>query len=78
MPVELNPDGIILRTANRRFSMADCIEKYKCSSKALCSGIPLSSQFSGTGYNKKVRMLGDFGSNIYITEKIDMEEKNND
>lgn len=78
MPIELNPDGIILRTANRRFSMADCIEKYKCSSKALCSGIPLSSQFSGTGYNKKVRMLGDFGSNIYITEKIDMEEKNND
>ncbi|MFA6941088.1 MAG: alpha-galactosidase [Clostridiaceae bacterium] len=78
MPIELNPEGILLRTANRHYSMTDCIEKYKCSAKALCSGIPLCSQFSGTGYNKKVRMLGDFGSNIYITEKIDMEEKNND
>ncbi|MDV3427383.1 MAG: alpha-galactosidase [Bacillota bacterium] len=78
MPVELNPEGILLRTVNRHYTMTDCIEKYKCSSEALCSGIPLCSQFSGTGYNKKVRMLGDFGSNIYITEKIDMEEKKND
>jgi alpha-galactosidase len=78
MPVELNPDGIVLRTANRHYSLMDCIEKYKCSDKALHSGIPLCSQFSGTGYNKKVRMLGDFGSNIYITEKINMEGQKND
>ena len=77
LPVELNPDGILLHTANRHYSLTDCIEEYECSSKALSSGIPLCSQFSGTGYNEKVRMLGDFGSNIYVTKKIDMEEQNN-
>lgn len=78
LPVELNPGGIVLRTANRHYSLTDCVEEYKCSSIALSAGIPLCSQFSGTGYNKKVRMLGDFGSNIYITEKIDMGGQNND
>ena len=68
MPVELNPDGFILRMANRHYSMKDCVEKYTCSSAALTAGIPLSDQFIGTGYSDKVRMLGDFGSNIYITE----------
>lgn len=71
MPVELNPDGFILRVANRRYSMKDCVEKYTCSSEALKAGIPLSEQFIGTGFNDKVRMLGDFGSNMYITEKTE-------
>lgn len=77
LPVALNPEGILLHTANRHYSMTDCTEEYKCSSKALSAGIPLCSQFSGTGYNEKVRMLGDFGSNMYITEKINMEENKN-
>lgn len=76
LPLELNPNGFILNVANRHYSLIDCVEEYKCSSSALNSGIPLCSQFSGTGYNKKVRMLGDFGSNIYIIEKINKEELN--
>lgn len=71
MPIELNPDGLILRVANRRYSLKDCVEKYICSSEALKSGIPLSEQFLGTGYSDKIRMLGDFGSNMYITEKAE-------
>lgn len=67
LPVELNPDGFVLRMANRFYSLTDCVEEYECSDKALKAGIPLKSQFMGTGYNKNVRMLGDFGSNIYIT-----------
>lgn len=70
MPVELNPDGIIMRTANRHYSLKDCVENYTCSSEALTAGIPLAEQFIGTGYHDKVRMLGDFGSNLYITEKV--------
>lgn len=70
-PVELNPNGFILRMANKHYSLDDCVEEYQCSSRALESGIPLSSQFMGTGYNKNVRMLGDFGSNIYIIEGTD-------
>ena len=71
-PVELKPDGIIMSLANRHFSLADSEESFICSSNALESGIPLSSQFIGTGYNKNLRVLGDFGSYIYITERIDV------
>ena len=71
MPVELNPNGLVLRFANRHRSLPDCAEEYQCSSEALKAGIPLCSQFMGTGYNENVRMLGDFGSNLYVTEKID-------
>ncbi|HHV11580.1 MAG TPA: alpha-galactosidase [Clostridiales bacterium] len=69
LPVELNPDGVILRVANRHYSLTDCVETYSCSSNALAAGIPLCGQFIGTGYNEKVRMLGDFGSNLYIAKK---------
>ncbi|NLB79745.1 MAG: alpha-galactosidase [Clostridiaceae bacterium] len=71
MPVEIKPDGFVMRMANRHFSLADSEESFKCSSHALESGIPLSNQFMGTGYNKNLRILGDFGSYIYITERID-------
>lgn len=69
LPVELDPEGVVLRVANRHYSLTDCVEKYDCSSAALSAGIPLNDQFIGTGYNENVRMLGDFGSNLYITEK---------
>ena len=75
MPVELSPDGMIMRVANRHYSLKDCVETYTCSAEALSSGIPLCEQFIGTGYHEKVRMLGDFGSNLYITEKEDVQPK---
>lgn len=74
-PVELNPDGVIMRVANRHYSLKDCVETYTCSSEALAAGIPLCEQFIGTGYHDKVRMLGDFGSNMYITEKENIQQR---
>ncbi len=74
LPVELNPDGVIMRTANRHYSLKDCVETYHCSSEALEAGIPLCEQFIGTGYHDKVRMLGDFGSNLYLTEVSEAAE----
>ncbi len=70
LPVELSPDGLIMNVANKYYTLKDCEEEYICSNKALESGIPLHEQFIGTGYNDKVRMLGDFGSNMYITRKL--------
>ncbi|MDD4111988.1 MAG: alpha-galactosidase [Herbinix sp.] len=75
LPVELNPDGMIMRMANRHYSMKDCVETYTCSSSALISGIPLSEQFIGTGYSENIRMLGDFGSNMYITQASAVREE---
>lgn len=70
-PVSLRPDGFVMRMANRHYTLNDCVEEYLCSSKALSTGIPLNNQYLGTGYNQNVRMLGDFGSNLYITERTD-------
>ncbi|HHT49297.1 MAG TPA: alpha-galactosidase [Firmicutes bacterium] len=76
-PVELNPDGFLLRQANRYYSLPSCLEEYQCSAAALSFGIPLNNQFTGTGYNQNVRMLGDFGSTLYITEELKREGEEN-
>ncbi|HHU51147.1 MAG TPA: alpha-galactosidase [Firmicutes bacterium] len=77
-PVTLNPEGFLLHQANRYYSLADCVEEYRCSATALRVGIPLNNQFTGTAYNENVRLLGDFGSNLYIVERVNTEEGNDE
>ena len=71
LPVSLNPDGAILRFANRVYSLKDGVETYECQGRALESGILLANQFMGTGHNAQIRVLGDFGSSLYLTQKLD-------
>ena len=55
--------------------MVDGMEHYTVSGEALESGIPLAMQYSGTGYNKDIRVLGDGGSTLYVlTEATDKKE----
>ncbi len=70
MPFTLNPEGLILRTANKYFALTDCVESYEAFGDALLAGIKLNNQFVGTYYNQHTRLLGDFGSNLYYFEKI--------
>jgi len=70
LPVTLNPDGFILRTANRFYSLLDCVENYECKGSALAAGILLNNQFTGRHYNNNTRLLGDYGSSIYTITKI--------
>ena len=68
-PVSIRSDGAIMRFVDRHFSLVDGEESYTCSGEALKSGIPLAMQYSGTGYNPNIRVLGDFGSTMYtVTE----------
>ena len=69
MPVSLHPDGFVLRLLNRHYNMSDCVESYTAYGKALAEGILLNNQFMGSHYNKETRLLGDFGSNLYIIRK---------
>lgn len=69
MPVELDPDGFVLRTANKFFTMPDGAEDFTASGAALMSGVGLNNQFLGTGYNERLHMLGDFGSALYTIKK---------
>jgi len=68
LPVTLKPGGLLLRTADRWFSLADCVESYAGYGRALMDGVLLNDQFTGTGYDPHIRILGDYGSSLYVTQ----------
>ena len=65
-PVRIRPDGALLRYVDRHFAMTDGAEHYECSGRLLQSGIQLAMQYSGTGYDPSLRILGDWGSSMYL------------
>ncbi len=72
LPFSINPNGFLLRWVDRVYALNDTVESYEASGKTLMQGVHLTNQFIGTGYNSSVRMLGDFGSNLYtLHQKID-------
>ena len=69
-PVNIDPNGQLLRLADRRFTLPAGTEELTASGAALGSGILLRPRFRGTGYDQNQRTQGDFGSDIYVIEKI--------
>ena len=69
-PVAIKSDGAIMRFVDRNFSMVDGCEHYVSSGVALQSGISLAMQYSGTGYDPGLRILGDGGSTAYTVEEL--------
>ena len=69
-PVNIDPNGHLLRIADRHFTLPGGSEDMTVSGAALISGILLRPLFRGTGYDQNQRTQGDFGSNVYIIEKI--------
>ena len=69
-PVELDPNGVVLRTADRHFPMKDGQEEMTASGSALMSGVMLSQRFTGAGYNPSGRNQGDFCSNVYAVTEV--------
>ena len=72
-PVALDPNGIVLRTADRHFPMKDGREDLTASGSALMSGVMLNLRFTGAGYNPYGRNQGDFCSNVYAITEIPEE-----
>ena len=70
VPVKLNPEGAVLRTADKHYGLEDGTEGYRVSGSALRSGILLQPGFRGTGYDKNQRTQGDYGSSLYIIEEV--------
>ena len=65
-PVNLDPNGIFLRTADRHYPMKDGVQDLIASGGALMSGIMLNLRFTGAGYAPEARNQGDFCSNVYL------------
>lgn len=74
VPIHLNPSGFILRTVNKYFAMKDGRESYKASGAELSEGINLAMQYEGSGYDPGLRVLGDFGSSLYLIKEIENEQ----
>lgn len=74
VPVNLDPNGFLLRTADRHITLPDGVQDITASGAALTAGIPLLPGFRGTGYDKNQRTLTDFGSEIYLIEEANHEE----
>ena len=68
-PVSIDPNGAVLRTADKHYGLDDGVESYHVSGAALTSGIRLLPLFRGTGYDKNQRTQGDYGSNVYLIEE---------
>jgi alpha-galactosidase len=69
VPIQLRGDGFILRTVNKYFAMKDGKENYVASGAALSEGINLAMQYEGSGYDPGLRILGDFGSSLYVIKE---------
>ena len=71
VPVNINPNGVLLRIADAHYTLKNAVENVRASGAALGAGIMLKPLFRGTGYDEHQRTQGDFGSDIYIIEKIE-------
>ena len=71
LPLKLRADGLILREAARHRLLPDAVERYAGTGASFAEGILLNNPFIGTGYDKSMRILGDFGSNLYlVTDEV--------
>ena len=70
-PVSIDPNGPLLRTVDRHYTLPDGEERYTASGAALHSGITLMPRFRGTGYDKRQHTHADFGSDVYVIREAD-------
>lgn len=74
-PVDLDPNGLVLRYADRLITLPDGSQELTVSGAALMAGVQLLPLFRGTGYDANQRTLTDFGSELYIIEEDESCEK---
>ena len=72
VPVNLNPNGVVLRTADRHVTLPDGAQDICVSGAALMAGVRLLPLFRGTGYDPKQRTLNDFGSDLFVIEQQEL------
>lgn len=70
LPVTLNPDGALVRTANKLYRLPTEEEQYTAYGSLLCkAGIKRMQEFSGAGYSEEMRLVQDFASRLYHVGK---------
>ena len=71
VPVNVDPNGALLRIADHHYTMKDTVEDACVSGAALMAGMLLRPRFRGTGYDENQHTHADFGSDIYVAEEME-------
>ncbi len=72
LPIRIRGDGIIHTVLSSHYLFRMAEEAYVANGDLLSVyGIKLLQQFSGTGYNERVRIFSDYGSRLYTMRAID-------
>ncbi|MCK9286851.1 MAG: alpha-galactosidase [Sphaerochaetaceae bacterium] len=70
-PIRMKDGSVVDRVVTSSVALDSELEYYIVPGDLLAyAGIKLNQQFTGTGYDKETRVLGDFGSRIYHIKKI--------
>nr|NLD39977.1 alpha-galactosidase [Actinomycetales bacterium] len=69
LPLPLRSDGLVMREIARRRQYPDGAEAYEGSGAALAR-LRLAPQFEGTGAHPGLRVMGDFGSRLYVVTPL--------
>ena len=72
VPVNIDPNGLLLNVADRNITLKNAVEDMSLSGGALMAGVMLSPLFRGTGYDEHQRTYGDFGSDVYVAEEVEV------
>ncbi|MGD9605443.1 MAG: alpha-galactosidase [Bacilli bacterium] len=73
-PIHLKVNGKLHRFIGKVYHPNTEKERYIVHGKAFFhAGVKLNPQFMGTGFNNQVRMIGDFGSRLYVFSKMDIK-----
>ncbi|MFA6800982.1 MAG: alpha-galactosidase [Acholeplasmataceae bacterium] len=70
LPIALNPNKFLFRLVNKYKQLDNANESFTVSGALLNHGYKMKQQFMGTGYNEHIRLLGDFGSQIYEINQL--------
>lgn len=75
LPLQLNPDGLIVKTVNKIYRLETETERYRVFGDALChAGLARLQEFSGAGYSDNLRFMHDFASRVYYLKAAAPDE----
>ena len=69
VPVNINPNGLLLHTADSHITLKSGGIDLTLSGSALMQGILLPPAFRGTGYDEQQRTHADFGSDLFLIQE---------
>lgn len=70
-PFHINPEGVFIAMISKKKDMKSEVDEGVVSGSVLSSfGVPLAQEWSGVGYDEKVRLMSDFGTRLYLIEEV--------